>query len=414
MKKGATSSLTKIPVIGRPIKAFLSFSKNIIKKLVFRPNYFEELGLYYIGPIDGNDYSKVEWALSEAKRLNQCVFVHINTTKGKGHSEAESSPEEFHSVANTSSSGATFHSEFAKELISLSEEDDRVVAVTAAMGVGTGLNSFEEKYPDRYFDVGIAEQHALTFAAGLAAGGFKPFCAIYSTFLQRGYDNIVHDIALQKLPVKIIIDRAGLAVGDGATHHGIFDVAFLSHIPEIEIYAPVCYSSLSRFIRYAKDSPKPCAIRYPNSSDLGELLRDFRRDECAEVFYDFDLSSVPLNIFVTYGKISEKVIEAKRILSEEGINCGIVIAEKIKPYCNLVSFLSGLPSGRRFLFCEEGINNGGAGMVTKSKLDSIESFSCISFDICAIDDNFVSPTELCDIYDYAGLSPKKLSEYFRK
>jgi 1-deoxy-D-xylulose-5-phosphate synthase len=203
--------------------------------------------------------------------------------KGKGYSPAESSPDGYHSVIRDADI-RTFHTEFADKLISLAENDEKITAITAAMGIGTGLNVFGEKYPDRYFDVGIAESHALTFSAGLAAGGYKPFVAIYSTFLQRGYDNLLHDIALQNLPVKLMIDRAGLSVGDGATHHGIFDVAFISHIPNMTLLAPASYASLSDMIAYASNHNGPIAIRYPNGAEYEDLLAHFKNiSECTGV-----------------------------------------------------------------------------------------------------------------------------------
>ena len=199
-KRRTGSFLDKLPLIGRPIKWLLSLGKNIVKVLFFRPNYFEELGFYYIGPIDGNDYDKVERALEHAKSLEKCVFVHLKTTKGKGFEDAERAPEVYHSVSGVGDGKKTYHEIFADKLLSLADKDEKIVAITPAMGIGTGLDRFGEKYPSRYFDVGIAEAHALTFSAGLSAGGYIPFAAIYSTFLQRGYDSLLHDIALQNLP----------------------------------------------------------------------------------------------------------------------------------------------------------------------------------------------------------------------
>jgi 1-deoxy-D-xylulose-5-phosphate synthase len=186
------------------------------------------------------------------------------------------------------------------------------------MGIGTGLDAFEKTYPKRYFDVGIAEEHALTFAAGLAASGYKPFVAIYSTFLQRGYDNILHDIALQKLPVKIMIDRAGMATADGATHHGIFDVAFLSQIPGVSIYAPSCFKTLSKMVDFAAESDSAVAIRYPNAGESPKVLEAFYSDGDFDNFTvrgDFELGDENEILFVTYGNIASKVIEAKEKLA---------------------------------------------------------------------------------------------------
>lgn len=414
-KNGARSFLSHIPLLGKPIAATLSWMKKLVKGAVYKPNYFENFGLYYIGVVDGNDEKKVERALQRAKELDKCVVVHVKTKKGKGMHEAEHSPEKFHSVANTDHSDKTYHSVFAESLISLADERDDVVAVTAAMGIGTGLSSFEKKYPERYFDVGIAEPHALTFCAGLAASGLKPFTAIYSTFLQRGYDNIVHDIALQSLPVKIFIDRAGLAVSDGATHHGIFDVAFLSHIPEIEIYAPSCYDSLNECVEYAYRATTPVAVRYPNAPESEKVNSHFTRsNKDVGIKLDFDPANPPKRIFVTYGSIVKKVIEAKEILSNEGIEVGIILVERIKPYLPTVDFIRKIASvGTHIVYVEEGIKCGGAAMITRDSLLCGGSTE-VKLDIAAIEDGFANPSEPCDLYDYVGISPSKLAAYFLK
>ena len=383
--------------------------------MIYKNNYFEELGFYYIGPIDGNDRKKVEKALRQAKALEQCVFLHIKTTKGKGYDEAENEPERFHSVAGNSTHADTFHSVFADSLINLAKDDKDVLAITAAMGVGTGLCAFGEKYPDRYYDVGIAEGHALTFSAALAANGMKPYAAIYSTFLQRGYDSIVHDIALQNLPVRMFIDRAGLAVSDGPTHHGIFDVAFLSHVPGVEIISPATYDTLRRSVDYSASVEGPIAVRYPNLSE-SEAIRshNWRFGTSEWLRYDFDPANVPQRIFVTYGQITERVIEAKRILAEDGIECGIVLVEMLKPYETAADLLeSFIGRDTHIVYVEEGIRIGGAGMNTKDILSSRGLLTNARFDVVAIED-FANPTEPCDLYESLGLSARRLAEHFKR
>ncbi len=414
-KSTTTAVLDKLSFIGKGIKALLGGIKNLIKRIIYRPNYFEELGFYYIGNIDGNDEAAVERALAEAKDISRCVIVHLKTVKGKGMVEAEKSPEAFHSVAGKTMAKDSFHSVFSDKLISLAETDEKIVAVTAAMGVGTGLNSFLQSYPKRCFDVGIAEEHALTFSAGLAASGYKPAVAIYSTFLQRGYDNILHDIALQSLPVRLLIDRAGLAVSDGATHHGIFDVAFLSHIPTVELYAPISYSSLESALDYAfSDIKNPVAIRYPNAPmiEYAEAILPYKSES---LLYrcDFEPRSAPKNIIVTYGNLLDKVVLAKKILMEKGLEVGIVVIEKIKPYREACDFLlSIIGEGSHVLYAEEGIKNGGAGMITLEYLRQNERFCDVRYDILAIDDNFASPDSLTDLYDAVGLSENKIADKF--
>jgi len=416
-KQGTTSVLQSIPLFGRPIKTVLSFFKKLIKNTFLRPNYFEELGLYYVGPIDGNDYKKVRDALNIAKRSEKCVVVHIKTVKGKGYTPAERSPTEFHNITSSVREKKTFHSVFANKLIENAKNDIKIVAVTAAMGVGTGLERFGETYPKRYFDVGIAESHALTFSAGLAASGLKPFVAIYSTFLQRGYDNIIHDIALQELPVKIMIDRAGLAASDGATHHGIFDVAFLSHTPGVELYAPSTYRALERAIDAISNTSVPSAVRYSNASEIEDVERrfdDLSAGKAPLIRIDFSQERVPENLIITYGQILGEVMKAEEELLRRGIDTGIILVEKIKPYDEPVDLIHKFAaSAKRVIYVEEGIKNGGAAMITENLLLKRGfDFKKTSYEIMAIDDNFASPEQLCNIYDYAGISAKKILENF--
>ena len=414
-KKGTTSVLNHIPLIGKPLHKLFSFAKNTLKHLIYPASYFEDLGLYYIGPVNGNDYSSIEKALKEAKGLGKCVVVHAFTKKGKGYEPAEKAPDGFHSVSNSDADDSTLHSIFAEELISMADESADVVAITAAMGIGTGLDAFGKKYPDRYFDVGIAEEHALTFSAGLAASGLKPYVAIYSTFLQRSYDNIVHDVALQRLPVRMIIDRAGLAVSDGATHHGIFDVAFLSHVPDVSLFAPVTYGSLRYALRETFNADGPVALRYANSSEITAIKEKFYADgdyTKLGVIADFDKENVPENVFITYGNITENVIEAQRILKAEGVESGIILVECLKPYAVTVEKIADLVNGaKRILFVEEGIKNGGFSMITAAMLrEKYEFVSDVLIGIQAIDDNFAIPSEKCDVYEYLGLSAGALAE----
>ena len=412
VKRGIISFLEHIPLLGKPFKWCVSLIKRAFLRIVFMPNYLEDLGFYYIGPIDGNDYKKVDRALKEARDIGGTCFVHLITKKGKGYKNAEEAPEKYHSVTKDDRNTETFHSVFAEELIKLAEQDKDITAVTAGMGVGTGLSLFEQKYPDRCYDVGIAEEHALTFSAGLAAAGMKPYAAIYSTFLQRGYDSILHDIALQSLPVKLFIDRAGISQGDGATHHGIFDVAFLSHIPNMEIYAPACFSSLSLAINRSSVTLKPYAVRYANSSESLRIVNHTWHGEPLSYMYDFDSECPPNNIFITYGNICDKVIEAKEKLLALGKDVGIILVECIKPYEPAVSFISDiLKDGMHIVYVEEGIKNGGAAMITESMLNKMSS-ARFDYDIAAIDDTFLVPPQVCDIYDFAGLSSDKLIKFF--
>lgn len=412
-KAGTNSFLSHLGAFGRGIQRFLRWTKNKLKKAVYKNNYFEDLGLYYIGPVDGNDYKTIEKTLEEAKRLGRCVVIHTYTKKGKGYQPAEKSPDHFHNVQNAHVTEKKLRDAVAEELLECAKEDESIIAVTAAMGIGTGLSKFEQIYPKRYFDVGIAEEHALTFGAGLAAAGMKPYVAIYSTFLQRGYDNIVHDIALQGLPVRLLIDRAGIAVGDGATHHGIFDVAFLSHIPGITLVAPVTYNGLRTAIRNSAECVAPYAIRYSNSIEIPEIAdKFFGGDDCDNlgVKADFSPADAPEFVFITYGNITAKVIEAQNKLVAEGKTVGIILTELLKPIDTPVKEIAKYLSGtKKVLFVEEGILNGGFGMICSAKLrEEYPEFSNIKFGVAAVDDNFATLSFDCDAYDSIGLSCDKL------
>ena len=413
-KSGTKSLLSHIPLIGKPLKKLLTFIKTKFKSLFFSSNYFEDLGLYYIGPVDGNNYKKVENALVEAKNLGKCVVVHVKTQKGKGYEPAEKFPDGFHSIYCGAQNNHSFHSVFADKLIEEAEMDENIVAITAAMGIGTGFSTFGDKFPERYFDVGIAEEHALTFSAGLAAAGLNPFVGIYSTFLQRGYDSIIHDICLQSLPVKMIIDRTGIAMSDGATHHGIFDVAFLSHIPGVRILAPITYGSLRMAVEEAKNSSTPIAIRYPNKSENKRVV---------DMFYpngDYTDYGVKANyrpsdnvdyVFITYGSLINEVIDASDILKNRGIKSGIILLEKLKPYEDIAKKVDKyITSAKRIVFAEEGIKNGGAGMLLGAALSGIGVNLSCRYEVVAIDDNFASPEYVCDLFDYLGISSEKLAK----
>ncbi len=405
-KSSTTNFLNKIPLIGKPMYKAISFTKDKLKKLIYTQNYFEELGLYYIGPLDGHDIARCEQALREARELGKTVVVHVNTQKGKGYAPAEQSPDGYHSVSGGGSKDA-FHIAAERELSHIAEQNLDIVAVTAAMGMGTSLETFGEKFPNRYFDVGIAEEHALTFSAGLAAAGKIPFVGIYSTFLQRGYDSVIHDIALQGLPVKLLIDRAGLAVHDGATHHGIFDVSFLSHIPGVSIFAPLDYNSLGEIISESVDINAPVAIRYANSAPCKSAERFTEKLDC-RVSLSFKKQDAPDVLIITYGQIADNAIVAADILGESGVSAGVAALEMLKPLDAPINvLLPFIKQAKRTVFVEEGIRRGGVGEALAARL--LELGISIDYKLIAIDDDFVSPAELCDMYELVGLDGKSIA-----
>ena len=409
-KKITGRFLKKIPLIGNFLFWFFRGIKKTFKNVLYGSNYFESMGLTYLGPIDGNDYGAVENLLTEAKKLNESVVVHIKTKKGKGFLPAENAPDIYHGMSpSNNQAGKNFSQTMGHILSELAEADQSICAVTAAMCNGTGLDEFKEKFPERFFDVGIAEEHALTFAAGLAANGKKPCVAIYSTFLQRGYDNIIHDIALQQLPVVICVDRAGLNPGDGATHHGIFDVSFLSHIPGMTIYAPMFESSMKRILKQAFASNSPVAIRYPNSYEDKELLNTFKdiNSDICPIKSDFSKNDKPDVVIITHGKIIHEAIKAQKVLEEKEIRIGIVLLEMIKPYPIIAEKIKEiLPiSAKGIVFLEEEIQSGGMGMNLKHSLENIISVPHDFYEIIATNDTFVTDRkEGQSIYQTAKIS----------
>jgi 1-deoxy-D-xylulose-5-phosphate synthase len=274
IKEDITATLNKM-YFGKEIASSLGKIKDGIRNLLVPGEFFEELGIKYFGPIDGHDIKQLSKVLGQAKKIKGPVLIHILTLKGKGYDFAEENPSTFHGIGPFNlESGKTkeikkesYSKIFGKTMVELGEKYKNLVAITAAMPDGTGLKEFSKIYKDRFFDVGIAEQHATTLAAGMASGGLKPVFAVYSTFLQRGYDQIIHDICLQKLPVILAIDRAGIVGEDGETHQGLFDLSYLTHIPNLTIMSPRCTKDLPLMLQWAIEQNEPIAIRYPRGGD---------------------------------------------------------------------------------------------------------------------------------------------------
>lgn len=337
IKTGVANSLSRIPVYGESIVERIRRTKSGIKQLFLPGMLFENMGIIYLGPVDGHDISAMVKVFKEASRLQGPVLVHVITKKGKGYLPAERHPARFHgTVPFNIETGlpiqkrtkANYTDIFSTVMRKLGDRNDKIVAVTAAMADGTGLKRFSNMFPERFFDVGIAEEHAVTFAAGLAAAGLKPVVAVYSSFLQRAYDQILHDVCIQNLPVVFAIDRAGLVGSDGETHQGIFDISFLSGIPNMTILAPKNKWELSDMIKFAVAFPSPIAIRYPRG-EAYEGLKEFRTPVIygkSEVLYEGEeIALLALGSMV-------KTAEAVRIrLIQKGYSCTLVNARFAKP-----------------------------------------------------------------------------------
>ena len=414
-KRITGSFLRKIPLIGKWAFWAVRGVKKMIKNVLYGSNYFESMGLTYLGPIDGNDYEAVESLLREAKKLDESVVVHLKTKKGKGFAPAENAPDYYHGMAPESQkkNADTFSTVMGKYITEKARSDGRICAVTAAMCDGTGLNAFKEGYLDKFFDVGIAEEHALTFSAGLAANGMRPVTAIYSTFLQRGYDNVIHDIALQKLPVTICVDRAGLNSSDGATHHGIFDIAFLSHIPNVRIYTPITFCALRACIDEAFSSNAPCAIRYPNGTEDEAIVNTFYPDGCKKiqgVRCDKSCTDEADVIIITHGRIVKEAMIAQEKLSVQGIKVGIMLLERLKPYDITAELIvQMLPKKSKILFLEEEIRAGGMGMNLSDHLLRNSYLKHTDIGILATNDSFVEKRNAGQsIYNAAGIDAEHI------
>ncbi len=369
-KAGLKSFLARLPVVGRPLSGWLSKMKKNLKNRLYNSNYFENMGLYYLGPVDGNDYRAVETVLHEAMRQGVSCLIHIKTKKGKGYEPAEQAPGKYHSVPAQSASAAgdsdakvNYSGVFGASLSELAAKDDRVCAVTAAMADGTGLSSFASAYPKRFFDVGMAEEHAVTFAAGLAASGYRPYVALYSTFLQRAFDQVIHDVALQSLPVTFCIDRAGLNGADGPTHHGIFDVSFFASLPNVRVLTPYAFSDLKNDLNEALRQNAPVAIRYPNGRENAETMQYFSDVTAHPVCVPL---TVPQHLdawIVVHGRMADTALAARKLLAEKGICAEVLLLTQLSPYAETVRVLAQTVCVDVPLFCvEEEIQCGGFGM----------------------------------------------------
>lgn len=366
LKKGVTGALNRIPGVGKNIVSSIRKTKNSIKQLFVPGMLFEEMGLTYLGPVDGHDIKKLYRTLREAQKMDHAVLVHVLTQKGKGYAPAEQNPSKFHGIGpfdmetgNTVEvkEKDTYTDVFGKVMYKEGEKEPKLVAITAAMKDGTGLSGFQKKYPERFFDVGIAEEHAVTFAAGLAAAGLKPVFAVYSSFLQRGYDQIVHDVCMQNLPVVFAIDRAGLVGNDGETHQGAFDLAYLSHIPNMTMMSPKNKWELADMLRFAIRHDGPIAFRYPRGTaydGLKEMCAPIVLGKSEMIYEESDIA-----IF-SVGHMMEVAHQVWEHLKEKGYSCSLINSRFVKPMDTDV--LEQMAEKHKlFVTIEEGVMTGGYG-----------------------------------------------------
>jgi len=406
-KEGVYNALQNIPK-GEHIVRNIRRAKSSVKQLIIPGMFFEDMGITYLGPVDGHNVEALMKVIREAKRCKNTVLIHAITQKGKGFLPAERHPARFHGtepfdvktgLPSSPRTTPNYTDIFSTVMTKLGARDEKVVAITAAMPDGTGLKRFHNLYPDRFFDVGIAEQHAVTFAAGLAAGGMKPIVAVYSSFLQRAYDQILHDVCIQNLPVVFAIDRAGLVGSDGETHQGIFDLSYLSSIPNMHIMAPKNKWELSDMLKYALALGVPAAVRYPRGSAY-DGLSEFRAPMefgKSEVLYEEEDIAL-----VAVGSMVKTAFEVRGKLKEMGYSCSLVNARFVKPIDE--AMLREMAHSHRLLVTlEENVASGGFGEKVREFVDGLET-DCDVLTI-AIPDEYVEHGNVALLYQEVGIDP---------
>lgn len=415
-KKKVKDVLREIPIVGKPLSEIVSRVKETVKYTFVEGLIFEEMGLTYLGPIDGHDLKLLDEVLEHALRLNGPVLIHCLTRKGKGYPPAEESPDRFHGVSSfdidtgesPKSKTATYSHLFGHVITRLAEKDSRITAITAAMSQGVGLTEFRERFPDRFFDTGIAEQHAVTLAGGMAQSGMKPVFAVYSTFLQRAYDQILHDIALQNLPVVFAIDRGGLVGDDGATHHGVFDLSYLHSIPNMTIMAPADGVEMQLMLPFALSLNSPVALRYPRS----------------KIWHSEDILHPPIElgapiivrkgkdiVIWAIGRMVKNALEAAEVLMNRGINASVVNSRFLKPLSP--ELLRTIAETHQFIFTmEDNSVLGGLGDAIMNMIND-ENLN-LKLHKLGIPDRFVSHGKIHELDQELGLDAEAVANFIQQ
>lgn len=406
------SSLKKIPVYGDKIVSQVQKAKSGIKQLFLPGMKFEDMGITYLGPVDGHDIGKLCKLFKIAKKMNTSVIVHVITEKGRGYEPARLKPEKFHGVSpfdvvtgKTVAAAKTSYTEvFSRKICDMAQKDNRIVAITASMAAGTGLSRFQKRFPLRFFDVGIAEEHAVTFAAGLAAGGLKPYFAVYSSFLQRGFDEILHDVCIQGLPVVFMIDRAGLVGSDGETHQGIYDYSYMNIIPGMTVMAPKNRLELMDMMEFANSFDGPVAIRYPRGS-VSDIFSDIKNEVSygkAERIYDGEGTAI-----LTIGASIEEGAQVYKLLKERGENPSLINARFENPIdIGLIKELEN--KHEKLLTIEENISAGGFGMnVLRAVNENRINLKVIN---AALPDKYIQHGGVNKLKEVYGFTPEAIIE----
>ena len=375
-------ALEKAPKIGTPIIRVARRIKYSLKQLVLPNMFFEDLGFKYLGPVDGHDIERIEWILKLAKKEQEPVLVHIITKKGKGYKPAEENPDKFHATGSfeietgksKKEKKKDYSTVFGEKLVYLAKNNEKIVAITAAMTDGTGLKEFKEKYPNRFFDVGIAEQHAVSLAAGLAKEGLKPVVPIYSSFYQRAYDQVIHDICIESLPVVLCVDRAGVVGNDGETHQGLLDLAFFNLVPNLSIMAPKDFKELEKMLEYAITLNSPVVIRYPRGGE-SEKVKFEKHEEINRGKAEILKEGKDISI-IAIGKMVVKGMEIAQELEKQGKNVELINARFLKPF-DKETIIETITKTKNVITIEDASIVGGLAtkvkeVIAENKLENVE------------------------------------------
>lgn len=410
-KKNVKASLSKMNAIGEKLERNIRRAKSMLKQVFIPGMFFEDMGITYLGPIDGHNIEALTEVIEDAKQVEGAVLIHVITEKGKGYEPAQLHPESYHGVgpfikkngmAKKPKEEATYTDIFAKTICELAQTHEKLVTITAAMMDGCGLKGFAKRFPDRFFDVGIAEEHAVTFACGLAAGGFHPFFAVYSSFLQRGYDQILHDMCMQNLPVTLMLDRAGLVGNDGETHQGVFDLSYLTMIPNMTVFAPKNRYEFQDAIAFAADFEAPMAIRYPKT-DAVRVLKEYREPiKLGKSEWIRRGSRVAL---LAIGTMVETAMEVEELLAKDGIDATVVNLRFAKPL-DYEMLDEVLDYHSLIVTMEENVLSGGVG---EHICRYVELHSTgVRVIACGIPDKFIHQGSIKELLEETGLDAQSI------
>lgn len=410
-KKNVKASLSKMNAIGEELERNIRRAKSMLKQVFIPGMFFEDMGITYLGPIDGHNIEALTEVIEDAKQVEGAVLIHVITEKGKGYEPAQLHPESYHGVgpfikkngmAKKPKEEATYTDIFAKTICELAQTHEKLITITAAMMDGCGLKGFAKRFPDRFFDVGIAEEHAVTFACGLAAGGFHPFFAVYSSFLQRGYDQILHDMCMQNLPVTLMLDRAGLVGNDGETHQGVFDLSYLTMIPNMTVFAPKNRYEFQDAIAFAADFEAPMAIRYPKT-DAVRVLKEYR--EPIKLGKSEWIRRGNRVALLAIGTMVETAMEVEELLAKDGIDATVVNLRFAKPL-DYEMLDEVLDYHSLIVTMEENVLSGGVG---EHICRYVELHSTgVRVIACGIPDKFIHQGSIKELLEETGLDAQSI------